>query len=121
MREKQNPPKQSNDEFIRNWFEDVWNKGRLEVIDERVSPNAVGHGQAEHNVDVGPAEFKQLAIGLRTAFPDIRITIHDTLTQGDKVLARWTATMTQTGTFLGNPATARKATVTGMSIQRVVD
>jgi predicted ester cyclase len=66
-------------------------------------------------------EFKQFARGLRSAFPDINVTINDTLAQGDQVVARWSATMTHTGPFLGMAATGRKATVTGMSIQRIVD
>lgn len=111
----------NNHEFIRRWFEEVWNKGRLDAIDEMASANAIGHGQAEHTVDLGLVEFKQFAQNLRSAFPDIHVTIHDTLAQGDEVVARWSATMTHTGPFLGIAATGRKATVTGMSIQRIVE
>jgi steroid delta-isomerase-like uncharacterized protein len=113
--------KEDNAEFIRRWFEEVWNKGRMDAIDEMGSADAVGHGQAEHSVDLGLVEFKQFVRSLRSAFPDIHVTIHDTLAQGDRVVARWSATMTHTGPFLGIAATGRKATVTGMSIQRIVD
>jgi predicted ester cyclase len=66
-------------------------------------------------------EFKEFARSLRAAFPDIRIPIHDTLAQSDKVVVRWSASMTHTGPFLGTAATGRKAEVTGTSIQRIVD
>jgi predicted ester cyclase len=66
-------------------------------------------------------EFKQFARDLRTAFPDIRITIHETLAQGDKVVARWSAKMTHSGSFLGFAPTGREAQITGTSIQRIVD
>ena len=109
-----------NAEFIHRWFEEVWNKGRMEAIEEMCLPDAIGHGQAQHNLDIGLVEFKQFARDLRTAFPDIRITIHETLAQGDKVAARWSAKMTHSGPFLGFAATGRKVEVTGTSIQRVV-
>ncbi len=110
-----------NAQFIHRWFDEVWNKGRMEAIDELCRPDAIGHGQVQHEVDVGLVEFKQFARDLRTAFPDIRITIHETLAQGDKVVARWSAKMTHSGTFLGFAPTGRKAEVTGTSIQRIVD
>jgi steroid delta-isomerase-like uncharacterized protein len=107
--------------LIRRWFEEVWNKGRMEAIDEMCRPDAIGHGQAQHKVDIGLHEFRQLARDLRAGFPDIHITIHETLAEGDKVVARWNATMTHSGPFLGIAATGKKAEVTGTSIQRIVD
>jgi len=110
-----------NAQFIRRWFEEVWNKGRMDAIEEMCLPNAIGHGQAQHKVDVGLQEFKQFARSLRSAFPDIRVTIHETLAQGDKVLARWSAGMVHSGTFLGIAATGRTVEVTGMSLQRIAN
>ncbi|HEV7220122.1 MAG TPA: ester cyclase [Terriglobales bacterium] len=110
-----------NAQFIHRWFDEVWNKGRMEAIDELCRPDAIGHGQAQHKVDIGLVEFKQFARDLRTAFPDIRITIHETLAQGDKVVARWSAKMTHSGSFLGFAPTGREAQITGTSIQRIVD
>ena len=110
-----------NAQFIRRWFEEVWNKGRMDAIEEMCLPNAIGHGQAQHKVDVGLQEFKQFARSLRSAFPDIRVTIHETLAQGDKVLARWTAVMVHRGAFLGIAPTGRTVEVTGMSLQRIAN
>ena len=30
---------QENSALIRRWFEEVWNKGRMEAIDEMASPD----------------------------------------------------------------------------------
>ena len=49
---------QENSALIRRWFEEVWNKGRMEAIDEMASPDAIGHGQAQHDTDVGLKEFR---------------------------------------------------------------
>jgi steroid delta-isomerase-like uncharacterized protein len=112
---------QENSALIRRWFEEVWNKGRTEAIDEMSAPDVIGHGQAQHDTDIGLAEFKIFAADLHSAFPDIKVVIDQTIEQGDKVVARWTSTMTHTGEFLGFPATGKKATITGTSIQRILN
>ena len=110
-----------NSELIRRWFEQVWNQGRLEAIDQMSHPHTRGYGQAEHGRQIDMNEFKQLWHNLRAAFPDIRVTIHDTVEQGDKVAARWTANMTHQGNFLGFAASGRAASITGISFQRIED
>ena len=46
----------------------------------------------EHNPPPGvlirPRRMKQSVAMFRAAFPDIRVTIHDTLAEGDKVVIR---------------------------------
>jgi len=110
---------QENSSLIRRWFEEVWNKGRMEAIDEMASPDAIGHGQAQHDTDIGLKEFRIFATDLRRAFPDFKVTIDRVIEQGDIVVARWTTTMTHNGTFLGFPATGKKVTVSGTSMQRI--
>jgi hypothetical protein len=44
---------QENGALIRRWFEEVWNNGRMETIDEMASPDVVGHGQAQHDTVIG--------------------------------------------------------------------
>lgn len=112
---------QENSALIRRWFEEVWNKGRMEAIDEMASPDAIGHGQAQHDTDIGLKEFRTLAESLRKAFPDFKVTIDQVIEQGDKVVARWTTTMTHKGEFLGFAPTGKKVTVTGTTIQKIVD
>jgi steroid delta-isomerase-like uncharacterized protein len=110
---------QEHGKLIRRWFDEVWNSGRMDAIDEMASPDVIGHGQAQHATDVGLREFKTFAVGLRSAFPDMNVTIDDVIEQGDKVVARWTATMTHMGDFLGIAPTGKQATITGTSIQRI--
>jgi steroid delta-isomerase-like uncharacterized protein len=110
---------QENSALIRRWFDEVWNHGRMEAIDEMASPDVIGHGQAQHDTDVGLEEFRVFAKDLRRAFPDMKVTIDQIIEQGDKVVVRWTSTMTHKGDFLGFAPTGKKATVTGTSIQRI--
>ena len=110
---------QENSSLIRRWFEEVWNKGRMEAIDEMASADVVGHGQAQHATDIGLREFKPFVRALRSAFPDMKVNIDYVIEQGDKVVARWTATMTHKGEFLGFAPTGKKVTVTGTTTQRI--
>ncbi len=105
--------------LIRRWFEEVWNQGREQTIDDLCAKDATGFGQAEHGAQIyGSEHFKTFWRGFRAAFSDIHVEIHDTIEQADTAVARWTMTMKHTATFLGIPATAKSATVNGISIQR---
>ena len=108
--------------FMNRWFDEVWNKGNPSAIDEMMSADAIVHGLGEADVDVrGPASFKPFQARLRAAFPDIQVTIEDTIEEGNLIASRWTATMTHQGDDLGLPATGRKVKVSGMSIARLED
>ena len=106
--------------LIYRWFEEVWNKGRAEAIDEMFAADGIAHGLGEAGIDVqGPAGFKPFFEKLRGAFPEFEVTIEDTIAEADQVAARWTARLTHKGDQLGIPATGRQATVSGMSIVRI--
>ena len=105
--------------LVHKWFEEVWNNGRLEAIDEMASPDVIAHGQAQHAVDLGMKEFREFAQTLLRAFPGMRVTIDRTVAQDNLVVVRWTAEMTQRGAFLGTPASGRRAVVTGTTMARI--
>jgi steroid delta-isomerase-like uncharacterized protein len=108
---------QDNVALLRRWFEEVWNKGRIEAMDEMASQNVVAHGHAPF--DVGLDQFKEFFRTIRAAFPDIRINIDFTLSEGDKVVGHWSSTMTHTGSFLGLAPCGRQVKVHGITIMRI--
>ena len=55
------------------------------------------------------------------AFPDARISVDDSIAEGDCVVSRWTLTGTHRGEFQGVPATGRAVTMTGIEFNRVAD
>jgi steroid delta-isomerase-like uncharacterized protein len=111
-----------NDAFIRRWFEEVWNKGRREAIDEMFDQEGIAYGLGEAGVEVrGPEGYKPFFEKLRGAFPDFEVTVEDTISEGDKVAARWTARITHRGDQLGIAPTGKEVTITGMSIVRLSD
>ena len=105
-----------NKAIVYRWFEEVWNKGRVEVIDEMIAEHSVVHGLAGELR--GPAGFKPFHATFRAAFPDLSIVVDEVITEGDLAAARFTCTGTHQGDSLGFPATGRKVHFTGMTFVR---
>jgi len=105
------------------WFEEVWNQGREETIDELCAPDITGDGLGEGGTPIKGAEgFKVFWRNLRDAFPDSKVTIEDTVTQGDKCVVRLTFRGTHTGKGgLGLAPSARQVAISGMIMLRIVD
>jgi len=112
----------ANIALMKRWYEEVWNQGRTETIYELVAPDCQIHGSSETGGDLrGPGEFALLQAKLRSAFPNIKITVEDCFGTGDKVVARWSAEMHHTGNDLGMEATGAALKVTGATIVRFAD
>jgi steroid delta-isomerase-like uncharacterized protein len=107
---------------LKRWYREVWREARNETIYELLAPNAVLKGQRGSGVVIrGPEEFAKFADQIRSAFPDTDLVVEDAFAVGDKVVARWSATMTHTGDGIGIAPTGRRVTVTGITIARFVD
>jgi predicted SnoaL-like aldol condensation-catalyzing enzyme len=80
---------EQNKEIARRFIEEVWNAGRLEVIDELLSPNLVNHdwppGQTSNR-----DQFRQFVAGYRSRYPNLHFTIEDMIAEGDEVATRVT-------------------------------
>ena len=112
----------SNIALVRRWFEEVWNQGRPEVMEELLADDAPVYDVAGPRDSVrGPAGFRPAYDKLRGAFPDINFTIDEAIGERDMVAVRWTAQMTHCGDQLGCAATNNPCTVGGMSFARVRD
>lgn len=109
--------------FIRRWFEEVWNKGREEAIDEMFAEDGVAYGLADETGAPlrGASGFKPFFRNFRSAFPDIRVIVEDTIAEGDKVAARCTLHATHAGDTLGFAATQKPMNITGIAIVRIRD
>jgi predicted ester cyclase len=99
---------------------EVLNEGKFELLDELLAPEFVDHSPQPGVPSTGEG-LKQSAIGLRTAFPDLRYTIEDAIVCGDQIVHRLSATGTMTGDFMGIPATGKQATWTEIHIGRGVN
>lgn len=110
---------EQNKMVVHRAIEEVYNQGRLEIVDELVSSDFVARTPSEEHH--GPAGIKAYVTALRAAFPDLHMTIDEQVAEGDKVVTRWTARGTHTGTFRGIPPTGRHGRMTGIDIDRIAD
>lgn len=107
---------------LRRWFDEVWNNGREEAIDQLLAVDATMWGVGRPDVSsVGSAEFKKFYRTMRTAFSGTKITLHHVVQEGDTAFARWTVTANHAGEGLPTAATNKQLTVSGMSACRVDD
>jgi steroid delta-isomerase-like uncharacterized protein len=107
--------------LARRVIDEVFNAGKLDVIDELVTDDYVGHDPALPADQRGPEAAKGSVAGYRAAFPDLHITIEDQLAGGDLVATRWTGRGTHQGELMGMPATGKQSTVTGITIDKIVN
>jgi predicted ester cyclase len=102
------------------FIEEVMNKGNVDIIDEIASPNLIVHFLPP-GTPPGGASLKRHVASLRTAFPDLTITVEDLIAAGNKIVARCTMSGTQRGPFLNHlktlmPPTGKRFSAQGIDI-----
>jgi steroid delta-isomerase-like uncharacterized protein len=114
---------EENRALIHRWFEEVWNKGRAEAIDELFADDGIANGLADEQGEPlrGPSGFKPFFQKFRDAFPDIEVIVEDTVVEGDKVAARCRVRGTHKGEGLGVAATNQPVEFTGITIAKIKD
>jgi steroid delta-isomerase-like uncharacterized protein len=114
-------PVEENIALMRRWFKEVWNEGRVQTIYDLLDEHISGWGQDVPGVEIRkPADFVALYNRIHGAFPDMKITVEDAFGAEDKIVLRWSATMTHTGDHLGVAATHKKVRITGITMARIV-
>lgn len=107
-----------NKAVFQRYIDEVWNKGKLSVVDEIFASNYINHDTANPALS-SPAGIKQLVTKYRSAFPDVRLTIDDQIAEGDKVVTRYTWSGTHKGNLEGIAATGKHATGAGIVVSRI--
>ncbi|MDX3452425.1 ester cyclase [Streptomyces sp. ME02-8801-2C] len=89
------------------------NSGDLDIvskaIDELVAPDVLFHAPVPMGA-TGAEAMKRVWEVLLRAFPDIRVTVEETIAEGDKVVSRNTVTGTHRGEYQGLAPTGRTVT-----------
>jgi steroid delta-isomerase-like uncharacterized protein len=111
-----------NAALVRRWFDEIWNRGNVDAVDELLAPGGVLHDPSMDDVVALEAEaFKAHVRAMRHAIPDIRFTIEFAMETDEHVAVRVTATGTHTGHGLGIEPTGRSFRVAGMVMAHVRD
>lgn len=110
-----------NERLMQRYFEEVWNQGRVEALDELIDPSYVNHSPGIPDPVPGPEGLKPIIQAIRKGIPDLRFTIHDMVLSADKVAVRSTMTGTHLGELFGFAPTGKKIQVAQMQIERIVN
>lgn len=105
-----------NKEIVRRFLTELQNKQNLDIIDELVSDDFVGHTAGVS----GPTELKKVVEDNFSAFIGMTIKIEDQASEGNLVFTRCTATGVHDGYYRGVPPTGEIVTYPVVTIHRLV-
>lgn len=106
---------------IERYFDEVWNQGKLDVLDELLAPDYVNHSSSLPDSPRGPAGVKPIVAAMRTAFPDLHYAIEQIVVGAEAVAVRVRMSGTHRGDFFGIPPTHKRFEVTQTNIERFRD
>jgi steroid delta-isomerase-like uncharacterized protein len=105
--------------IVHRLYEEVWNERKLEVVDQLFSPSHALQDAVVSGSRVGPEFYKRRVVEFMTGFPDLSLTIEDTIAERDKVVVSWIISGTHQGEFMEIPATGRKISVEGITLHHI--
>ena len=108
--------KQANIE-TQTKFGDAINSGKLETMHDLVSENCVDHDPAPGQVD-GPEGYIKFFTTMRTAFPDMKVTVEHMVADDDSIAFAYTLTGTHQGDVNGVSATGKAIEARGLQISK---
>lgn len=102
-------------EVVRQWIEEVWNRGNLQQLDHFHPPTFQNEGAMTTR-----AAARSWHEQMRATFPDLHYQIDEIIVAGDRVVVRWLARATHQGVLWGLlPPTGKTVTWPGIHIVRV--
>ena len=110
-------------QLINRFVEELWNERRLEVADAIFDKDCVTHqlrsGVPVEAVPRGPQAIKEHVAGWIASFPDLRFSIEQMLSEGDRVVTQLLMEGTHQGAWLGIPASGKKMQIRMFTVHRV--
>ena len=104
-----------NKALVRRYYEDLWNKWDLTIVDKIISDDFTFRGSLAVTVE-GREGFKGYVNLVRSAFPDFHNTVEELIAEADKVVARLTYRGTHRGKLFSVAPTNKRVTYTGVAI-----
>ena len=93
----------------------IWNKNDQQALKALSVPNLIRNANGARQAS-NQDEYAAMMSSFFTGFPDFKVALEDTKINGNKATITWRCTGTNSGEFLGNPATNKKINIPGMSV-----
>ena len=111
---------EKNKAIVRRWIDEMCGRRNLSVGDEIFAADVIDHNPVPGQA-AGVEGQKQVLSELFAAFPDFHSQAEEIVSEGDRVMVRWTATGTHQGDYFGVKPTGKQITYQGIDSLRVVD
>jgi len=103
-------------------FMEAFNNGNLSALDMICAQNMVDHSTAAAPDQPNDLEgFKRRINGHRTGMPDLRMSIMNMVMEDNLIAFQWEMIGTNTGPYLGRPASGNPIRMVGMNLERLED
>jgi steroid delta-isomerase-like uncharacterized protein len=109
----------NHEALIVRYFEEVWNQGKLDVLDEIIAPEYINHSPGIGNPLPGPVGLKPIVKAIRAAFPDLRYDIENMVISDNQVAVHTRMNGTHRGDFFGITPTNKAIKVNQMQIEKI--
>ena len=110
-----------NVHLVKRFINEVINGGNIDLIDQLWSKNLVWHGGSMGEMK-GVANYKAMAkAAIGGAFTNMHLQILDIISANDKVVVYFQNSGINEGSFMGHPASGKKAAWNGMGIYRIAN
>jgi predicted SnoaL-like aldol condensation-catalyzing enzyme len=111
---------QENESLAHRFHMEIFQEGKLVIADEILTPdfilrNPILPSELTHGPD-GVKKFASLVVDSSSEY---KITHHDTISKGNKVLIRWTFTGMLKKEMLGIRPSSEPVTITGFDLFRI--
>jgi steroid delta-isomerase-like uncharacterized protein len=108
-----------NKEIVQR-YQEIYNSNDLDALAEVVSEDLLTP-KIMSGIPTGIEGAKAAHRIMLAGFPDYETIIDDIFAEGDKVAVRITMSGTNTGSFMGIPATGKHVSFTGIYIARIAN
>jgi predicted ester cyclase len=93
---------EKNKALVRRYYEEVWSKGNVAIVDEFMAAEYVDHS-IPAGLPPGIEGLKQAITTFHTAFPDLQATLDNIFAKGEMVACLWSSSGTHLGEWFGIP------------------
>jgi predicted ester cyclase len=114
----QDDPLAANKALVRRYLAEILSAGRLELLDQLLSPDFVDSTPGAPQNVRGPEVVRSAQQRAREIFPQVEYKVDDLIAEGDKVVARYTVRATSQGS---GSSPGRPIEVTGVTIFRIAE
>jgi hypothetical protein len=112
---------EENKAIVRRLFDEVWNTGNLDKIEDLYSPDFVADYRPYAPLRTGLEGIKDMVRRAWTTFPDYHEQLEELVAEGDTVVARFLITGTQQGYWGPIPPTGKQVRFEEIVMLRIVN